>query len=175
MSYSLSLSLSSLHPSIPISLQYKSWVVWIKESWLLVGWLSPRWQVVIGVIYHPWKGLRAHHTNCTSARCCSRGAAHSHTAHIHTHFTLSHTKHFKFNFTFKKQNAHCSLQQTCTPYAYACAWTKNHMFLPFPFTQMKDEQKKCIHSQIQFLKHQYVTRSLQQLRKGHFEYSKTYR
>lgn len=53
----------------------------------LVGWLGPCWQVVIGVIYHLWKGLRAHHTNHTSARCYRRS-----TAHTGTHTDVNHTQ-----------------------------------------------------------------------------------
>lgn len=75
----MSRSLCSLHLSISA---VKKLGLKIKEGRLpvgwRVGWLGPRWQVVIGVIYHLWKGLRARHTNHTSARCYSRGTAREH-------------------------------------------------------------------------------------------------
>jgi len=42
----------------------------------VAGWLGPCWQVVIGVIYQLWKGLRVHQTNDGGARCWGWGTAH---------------------------------------------------------------------------------------------------
>lgn len=52
-----------------------------------VGRLHARRQVVIGVIYHMRKGLRAHRTNHSSARCWERRNARTHTDinHAQTH------------------------------------------------------------------------------------------
>lgn len=57
----------------------KDWGVAITEGRPPVGRLHPRRQAVIGVIYHLRKGLRAHYTNHTSARCWERRNARTHT------------------------------------------------------------------------------------------------
>lgn len=82
---------SELQCSLHLSVEDKLWWWWSRAGFWLAGclhsWLGSRRQVVIGVIYHLWKGLRAHRTNHVGARCYSCGTArthpHRHKSHAH--------------------------------------------------------------------------------------------
>ena len=140
----MSHSLCSCHLSISLRSKKKKLGVKMKEGRLLVGWLvcrlGPCWQVVIGVIYHLWKGLRAHHTNHTSARCYSRGTA----PHIHTHtHTYTHIENINQtqtnNLTLKhmQKEAHCYSQWN-NMYD-RCMRKKNQMYYGFAFRKEDTE------------------------------------
>lgn len=103
----MSHSLCSRHLSI--SLCSKKLGGKLKEGRLLVGWLvgwlGSCWQVVIGVIYHLWKGLRAHHTNHTSARCYSQS-----TARTYTHTNIKTHTNKQSDIQTHAESCHCYSQ-----------------------------------------------------------------